>query len=142
MYNCQAVAQLIKDYANFANTTDYGTNVVGAIGGPTIELLAAGWNAKGYTPTMALTTDTYGYMINNDYYVSGLTSDGLYVPSSYWYWLASPSAYYDDFVMAAGYDYVGTYYYDYALGVRPVVCLKSNIPATVGTGDYDFSVTK
>ena len=54
MYNCKAVAQLIKDYANFANKTTYGTNVVGAIGGPTLELLAAGWNAKGYTPTMTV----------------------------------------------------------------------------------------
>ena len=142
MCNCQALSQLIKDYANFANKTTYGSNVVGAIGGPTLELLAAGWNAKGYTPTMALTTDTYGYKINNAYVVSGLTSDGLYVPSSYKYWLASPSAnsYYN--VLSAGYDLVGPDYYDFVNGVRPVVCLKSNIPATVGTGDYDFSLTK
>ena len=140
-YNCQGVAQLIKDYANFANKTTYGTNVVGAIGGPTIELLAAGWNAKGYTPTMALTTDTYGYMINNGYHVE-VTSDGLYVPSSYYYWLASPSALDKYGVMYAGYDSVlGTGYFSTA-GVRPVVCLKSSIPATVGTGDYDFSLTK
>ena len=139
--NSQAVAQLIKDYANFANKTTYGTNVVGAIGGPTIELLAAGWNAKGYTPTMALTTDTYGYMINNDYYVS-VTSDGLYVPSSYYYWLASPSALDDTDVMLVACDRVLRDYYFRPYGVRPVVCLKSNIPATVGTGDCDFSLTK
>ena len=112
MYNCQAVAQLIKDYANFANTTTYGSNVVGAIGGPTIELLAAGWNAKGYTPTMALTTDTYGYKINNAYAVSGLTSDGLYVTSSYYYWLASPSAGSYGYVMLAGDVRVDIDYYD------------------------------
>ena len=140
-YNSQAVAQLIKDYANFANTTTYGTNVVGAIGGPTLELLAAGWNAKGYTPTMALTTDTYGYKINNDYYVS-VTSDGLYVPSSYSYWLASPSVIGYDYVLHAGGDCVDYRGYDYTYVVRPVVCLKSSIPATAGTGDYDFSLTK
>ena len=28
------------------------------------------------------------------------------------------------------------------IGVRPVVCLKSNIPAKVGTGDYDFELVK
>jgi type II secretory pathway pseudopilin PulG len=78
--NSQAVAQLIKDYANFANRTTYGTNVVGSIGGPTLELLVAGWNAKGYTPTMTLTTDTYGYKINNVITVEA-TCDGLYVPS-------------------------------------------------------------
>ncbi|MBR6689073.1 MAG: hypothetical protein IKL68_03570, partial [Clostridia bacterium] len=141
MYNCQAVAQLIKDYANFANITTYGTNVVGAIGGPTLELLAAGWNAKGYTPTMALTTDTYGYRINNDAYVE-VTGDGLYVSSDYWYWLASPSYDHYDDVMSAGYDLVGDSTCNSIIGVRPVVCLKSSIPATVGTGDYDFSLTK
>ncbi len=140
-YNCKAVAKLIRDYANFANTTDYGTNVVGAIGGPTLELLVAGWNAKGYTPTMALTIDTYGYKINNAIYVS-VTSDGLYVPSSYRYWLVSPSAYDYDYVMLAGYDEVDQNRFINTSGVRPVVCLKSTIPATVGTGDYDFSLTK
>ena len=139
-YNSQAVAQLIKDYANFANKTTYGTNVVGAIGGPTIELLAAGWNAKGYTPTMVLSTDTYGYKINNSNSVS-VTSDGLYVPSDYWYWLASPSAYDNDDLMDAGIDVVACTDYNTG-GARPVVCLKSSIPATVGTGDYDFSLTK
>ena len=139
--NSQAVAQLIKDYANFANKTTYGTNVVGAIGGPTLELLAAGWNAKGYTPTMTLTTDTFGYKINDGYYVK-LTSDGLYVPSNYNYWLASPSAYDCIYVMLAGLDNVYAYGYFDSYGVRPVVCLKSSIPATVGTGDYDFSLTK
>ncbi|MBR6689241.1 MAG: type II secretion system protein [Clostridia bacterium] len=140
-YNSQAVAQLIKDYSNFANTTTYGTNVVGAIGSPTLELLVAGWNSKGYTPTMTLTTDTYGYKINNTCYVS-VTSDGLYVPSSYYYWLASPSADYYDYVVLAGSDSVGLSLYDGPYGVRPVVCLKSSIPATAGTGDYDFSLTK
>ena len=139
--NSQAVAQLIKDYANFANKTTYGTNVVGAIGGPTIELLAAGWNAKGYTPTFTITTDTYGYKINNDYSVN-VTSDGLYVPSNYNYWLASPSAYDNRIVMRAGDDYVRYYAYYTTNCVRPVVCLKSSIPATVGTGNYDFSLTK
>ena len=141
MYNCQAVAQLIKDYANFANTTTYGSNVVGAIGGPTLELLAAGWNAKGYTPTMTLTTGTYGYKINNENYVE-VTSDGLYVQSDYWYLLASPSARANNRVLAAGSVYVHYLVYSLTRGVRPVVCLKSSIPATVGTGDYDFSLTK
>ena len=143
-YNSQAVAQLIKDYAGFANTAIYGSNVVGAIGSPTLELLAAGWNAKYPTSSispMTLTTDTYGYKINGDYYVS-VTSDGLYVPSDYWYWLASPSAYYYGSVMYAGYGTVDYGDCDNPHGVRPVVCLKSSIPATVGTGDYDFSLTK
>ncbi len=141
VYNSQAVAQLIKDYAGFTNFATYGSNVVGAIGGPTLELLAAGWNAKVGTPTITLTTDTNGYKINNDNLVD-VTSDGLYVPSDYWCRLASPSAADSFYVMLAGYDLVGVGSYNVAYGVRPVVCLKSSIPATVGTGDYDFSLTK
>ncbi|MBR6614048.1 MAG: type II secretion system protein [Clostridia bacterium] len=141
-YNSQSVAQLIKNYANFANTTTYGTNVVGAIGGPTIELLAAGWNATGKTPTFTITTSKYGYQINGANNVSDLTSDGLYVPSDYYYWLASPSAYDNIYVLYAGYDFVGENNCSNRYDVRPVVCLKSSIPATVGTGDYDFSLVK
>jgi hypothetical protein len=44
--------------------------------------------------------------------------------------------------MFASYGLVNRGGYGNADGVRPVVCLKSNIPATVGTGDYDFSFTK
>ena len=87
----QAVAQLIKDYANFANTEAYGTNVVGAIGGPTIELLVAGWNAKEYTPTLSLTANSYGYQINKVNFLD-LTNDGLYVSDDCYYWLASPAS--------------------------------------------------
>ena len=141
-YNSQAVAQLIKDHADFANTTTYGTNVVGAIGGPTLELLAAGWNAKGYTPTMSLTTDIYGYKINGEDWLVELKSDELYITSNYYYWLASPSADANDFVMLAGYNNVDIDGYTGGYALRPVVCLKSSIPATAGTGDYDFSLTK
>ena len=138
-YNSQAVVQLIKDYANFANTTDYGTNVVGSIGGPTIELLVAGWNAKEYTPVMTPTIDIYGYKINN---AIGLTSDGLYLPSGYYYWLASPSASSNQYVEIAGNGSLGFSGYGGSIGVRPVVCLKSSILAIEGIGDYDFSLIK
>ncbi|MBR6689323.1 MAG: hypothetical protein IKL68_04840, partial [Clostridia bacterium] len=143
-YNSQAVAQLIKDYANFANKTTYGTNVVGAIGGPTIELLAAGWDAKEYTPTLLpLTISEYGYEMDG-YPDALVTSDGLYVPSGYYYWLASPSAYSEfyGYVMLAGSGRVDNMEHSSAYGVRPVICLKASIPATVGTGDYDFNLVK
>ncbi len=140
-WGSQAVAQLIKYSANFANKTTYGTNVVGAIGGPTIELLAAGWKAKGYTPTLTITTDAYGYCINETNYVS-VTSDGLYVSSDN-YWLTTPVNS-DSLIVVTHNRLIGTYIFGSGAyyGVRPVVCLKSSIPATVGTGDYDFSLTK
>ena len=140
--NCKGVAQLIKNYANFANTTDYGSNIVGAIGGATIELLTAGWNAKGYTPTMTLTTATYGYNINGNYSLSGLTSDEFYILSSTYTWLASPGNGRSDTVIRVGYSVLDADINGCDYDIRPVVCLKASIPATVGNGEYDFSLVK
>ena len=132
------VAQLIKDYACFANTDVYGTNVVGAIGGATVELFTAGWNAKGRTPIMTLTTNTYGYEINNTTTVD-LTVDGIYVVSSSSIWLASPSNSMSNSLMVVNSRNVGSS--NMQCDVRPVVCLKASIPATTGT-TTDFSLVK
>ncbi|MBR6689422.1 MAG: hypothetical protein IKL68_05350 [Clostridia bacterium] len=139
--NSQAVVQLIKDYANFANTTTYGSNVEGAIGGPTIELLVAGWNAKGYTPQMTLSIGKYGYKINEATKLE-LTKDELYLAYNYIYWLTSPSADYSFYVLRASGDDIDFGSYSYGAYVRPVVCLKSSIPATIGNGEYQFSLIK
>ncbi|MBR6689126.1 MAG: hypothetical protein IKL68_03840 [Clostridia bacterium] len=144
-YNCQGVAQLITDYTDFANTTDYGNNVIGAIGGPTIELLVAAWNSKKYSPTLYLTLTENGYMVNDDTGTSlEVTSDGFYVTTDNMYWLASPSA---DSIGPVGITIVGygrildTYFSDGPCCVTPVVCLKASTPAKVGTGSYDFELT-
>ena len=142
-YNSQAVAHLVKDYANFANTTaSYKDYVVGAIGGPTVELFVAGWNAKGYEPAMTITTGDYGYYINGECYVE-VTSDELYVKSGSYHWLASPAANDSNdgprYVMGAGCDNVSYYPLDFYYGVRPVVCLSSDIPAMTGM-DTDFTI--
>ncbi|MBR6689385.1 MAG: hypothetical protein IKL68_05150 [Clostridia bacterium] len=137
------VAELIKNYTAYANTTTYGNNVIGSIGAPTIELFVEGWNAKGYEPTLTLTTATNGYNVNGTYNVS-TSNDGLYSLADYIYWLASPSYYGGGSgVFTAGYG-IGTIdlsYNDPWLP-RPVVCLKASIPATVGTGTYDFNLVK
>ncbi len=140
-YNCKAVAQLIKDYANFANMTAYNGNVIGAIGSPTLELLAAGWNAKKYTPTMELSLDTFGYKINDAIYLKDLTSDGLYV-GEYNCWVASPSSKGNGYAFLSIPGYVSYGDCSGTQSVRPVVCLKASIPATIGTGDYDFNLKK
>ncbi|MBR6689074.1 MAG: hypothetical protein IKL68_03575, partial [Clostridia bacterium] len=156
-YACQAVAQLIKDYANFANKTTYGTNVVGAIGGPTIELFAAGWNEKGYLPALTITIDDYGYLVNNDSNgLQGMYIDDFYIKNEYSYVLASTDAYSaglasdqrervlavsnTDYELGGGGMLWGVGYTG-KLGIRPVVCLKASIPATVGT-TTDFSLVK
>ena len=140
-YNSQAVAQLIKDYSNFANTATYGSDVVGAIGGPTMELLVAGWNAKGYAPSLECSIDNNGYKINNAYNLN-LTSDGFYIPTNYWYWLAAPSDFIVDGVMGAGNGKVSNRTYDNSYSVRPVVCLKANIKAIVGDENSKFCLIK
>ena len=144
--NIGATVQMIKDYSSFANKALYGENVVGAIGGPTLELFVAGWNSKGYTPTFTLSTEERGYKINeqNENYPISVTSDGLYVLADNGYWLSSPG-YYD--IVADDFYYVGLgkiYAPDCTTSnkIRPVVCLKASIPATTGTGDYDFSLVK
>ena len=61
------------------------------------------------------------------------------------YWLAAPSArayYYPNALYVATISYLDSYdYWEWISGVRPVVCLKSSIPATVGT-ITDFSIIK
>ena len=139
----QAVAQLIKDYANFANTADYGANVIGAIGGATAELLVEAWNAKGYSPTLSLTTGVNGYKVNGVHYLS-VETDGLYVTSGYMCWLAAPCDSSTGMVMDTGngtINYAGCVTYPANYAVRPVVCLKATTPATTGT-TTDFSLVK
>ena len=139
-YGCQAVAQLIKDYANFANTAVYGSNVVGAIGGPTIELLVAGWNAKGFEPQMKLSLNEYGYLINGKD-APDIAGDGLYIIDGGYAWLASPSAETYRYAIFAG---EGTFNNDNtgsASRVYPVVCLRTSTPVTLGT-TTDFSLVK
>ena len=120
-----------------------------AVGGPTLEMWVASYNAKGYTP-LYTNVDNTGYYIGNsegttDYYYS-VTDDSnngygdtLYFPhqeavSNCWgYWLASPSASNADGVVyvycdgSVGISRFNNYRY---VGVRPLVSLYSNVTAT------------
>ena len=67
--------------------------------------------------------------------------DGLYIPTTGTYSIATPclSAMQDSKVLYSKYDG----YVQIGIGnYRPVVCLKSSIPAKVGAGDYDFELVK
>ena len=158
------LARLIRKYSNFANRTAYGSNVIGAIGGPTLELIAAGYNATigeaKITPIVDLTysgSHVYGclgYMINTlgRTGISGLTNDGLYFSATNPYVVVSPNANEDatgpHYLFASENQMLGSCHFHSRADfmgekyIRPVVCLKSSIPATVGTGDYDFSLVK
>ena len=136
---------LVKDYTEFANTAKYGSYVVGSIGSPTLELLACGWNAKGYTPTIELTYDSrYGWYGIGEGFDQVSVRDDVYIVSDYI--LVAPEGSYSDgmyneIYWAAGSGYGGIYGdgVGYPLGIRPTVCLKASIPATVGT-TTDFSL--
>ncbi len=153
--NSDAVAYLITKYANFANKTEkYSSYVEGAIGAPTIELLAAGWNAWNEAKKLVEPSHTYtaltlssdatwtGYMVNGEQQMAYIETDGFYMNSKCYYWLASPSAYYNGNVLYSGGTYVGSNGIMGGYSIRPVVCLKASIPAKVGTGDYDFELVK
>ena len=144
-------------WTGFKNTTaSYESYVEGAIGTPTAEMFVASWNAKRLTETntskveMTLSENgTTGYYINGSTALSIGTSDPLYIwstASNSATWLASPSGGSTGTLLNAfnsGHVYDDDYYSSItSYGVRPVVCLKSNIPATVGKGDYDFTLVK
>ncbi len=165
-----ATAEVVTKYMTFANTTDYinkdgKSYVIGAIGTPTIELLAAGYNAKypqktRITPVLENADGSkseYGYYINEPgKTVLHLEIDDLYIVNDYF--LASPTIEMGDY----GYNgetalYVGALqnedngngisYGDLQRDInegydvlRPVVCIKSDIPA-VATAD-GFSLVK
>ena len=44
--------------------------------------------------------------------------------------------------MNVGGNVLGAAKYERPNCVRPVVCLKSTIPASAGTGEYDFTLVK
>ena len=171
--NSKAVAGLVANYSAYANSSVYGNNVVGAIGSPTFELLAAGYNeytgSKALIPIVDLeyvgpeiadgihnTNGAYGYFTNNldRHGVSLPENDGIYGISST-YLLSSPSArdysYGPNCIPIVGVDMYSDHNdvrdggsYNNCQGsysIRPVVCLKSSIPATVGT-TTDFSLVK
>ena len=129
-----------------------------AIGGPTIEMWIASYNAKGYTPLYCNNTNTTGYYVGNTnkptkyYYSVKLDSntgynDTLYYPyktstmkdnTECWgYWLSSPSAIAPGIVTNVYYNgRIGSddYFY-YQMSIRPLVCLNSEVKAIQGEND-------
>ena len=127
-----------------------------AIGGPTLEMWVKSWNAKHGTESddtnklqLYYASNATGYFVgtsanpdtSSSYYAdqSGTTgyTDPLYYPhksavdNCYGYWLASPSAGSTNFVLRVFCDgQVSGYVFNYTRGgVRPVVCLPSDITA-------------
>ena len=136
--------------------------MLGAIGTPTAELFVLSWNAKRavtnnttiYNKQITLTarSATTGYYVKdasvstNTYLQALTTGDKLYVWNNSELsttWLASPGAVTANYILIIG--STGNLSYDtYSAsnrGVRPVVCLKSDTPAVLGT-TTDYSLIK
>ena len=139
-------SKCVSGLLNTNNWTDFvDTNYADyAIGGPTLNMYIASWNAKGYT-TLYTNTNTNGYYVGTsansettyvDMSNTAGYGDTLYYPhqsaysNCYTYCLAAPSVFHTDSIMCvscngsvSGY---GSYYNDY-FGVRPLVSLKSGV---------------
>ena len=140
-----------------------------AIGGPTIEMWVKSWNQKHGTDSedtnklqLYYASNATGYFvgtsknpdINLSYsaYQSGTTgyNDLLYYPNTTevngcnGYWLASPTAVYTGSVKAAYfYGYIGfSLVSRYNYGIRPVVCLPSDITAKWNEADEVWNIIK
>ena len=125
-----------------------------AIGGPTVQLWMDSWNARypgqevycdsananGYYVRTSSGSATNNIKLNKNqskggelYFANNYSelTDGN--KNVYYYWLASPSAYDgshdNNYMLNVYYDGRVSYngYYDICSGVRPVVCLQSNI---------------
>ena len=136
------VASLINDYQVYANTTDYidvagNSYVVGAIGGPTLELVAARINSI-IPGDVIIKPSTYGYLLDAGDYIFSSSDFGL--PNLYsWYLMASPCA---SRTMYQGnsetqlievrngdfYNICIAHFYT-RRGILPVVAIKASIPA-------------
>ncbi len=141
-------SKCVSGLLNTNNWTDFvDTNYADyAIGGPTLNMYIASWNAKGYT-TLYTKTDANGYYVDTSpnikysYHVKMSSDTAGYGDTLYYphqspcskcngYCLAAPSAlstsgymgvYYNGDVNECG-DYLGNLF-----GVRPLVSLKSGV---------------
>ena len=155
---CVSVLLNTNNWTAFAtpSNTAISRYVEGAIGSPTGEMFVASWNAKNTNIPLLMTNkdsseteSTIGYYYNLNGTIklnhSRLTTTGneLYFPkyngNATYYFLACPSASTNSIcrvLSSGGVSYVGINIK--TSGIRPVVCLQSDIPATVTANGIDI----
>ena len=162
-YSTNESGRCVSTLLNINNWTGFvdSTYAEYAIGSPTIEMWIESYNSKGYTPLYCNNINSFGYCIGNtnkptsaNYDLSKDVNTGygdtLYFPhqetvSNCWgYWLASPNSHIDEVVMGVSFSgSVGSVsYYVRTCGVRPLVCLNSEVTATQDedTGVWKLSI--
>ena len=125
--NSRAVADLVNNYGGYAKATKTGIQsyVVGAIGGPTIELVEARTNYM-QPDYITIGTNSNGYTVDENTQYVIYTA----LPQTGWMWVSSPSGAHNTYVLNMCYDQVtGRNAVTYPYLLHPVVCLKSSIPA-------------
>jgi len=155
--NSQCVSTLLNDN-NWSSYKDSGNKAEKVIGSPTLEMWIDSWNARYPKSSDQIyrkaSTDTSypGYYVGTSEIPStdkfdNSGKDGysnkMYYPhtanynGTYGYWLASPSAYGDYYVLRVGCSGNVGYFrcIDSNMGVRPVVSLNSGI--TVNAEDAE-----
>ena len=110
---------------------EYIQDVIGSI---TMEMLLASYNAK--------TDSSLSYTVNSvGYSDPGSISGVPYVSGYYWYWLACPTSESTGYTRRVTPD--GDIYGDSSPNalceLRPVVCLKANIPASLLDGEITLA---
>lgn len=138
--NIKAVAYIMDTniWSTFA-----GVDAEYAMGGPTIELFCESYkqtHPSKYVDYSVTNSNGYGVKLNTSSSYSTSVSDlpqndfnQIYIKSdtskARGMWLASPSSYSSSRLMdAAYYGNVGYYnYYDTGCGIRPLVCLRSDV---------------
>ena len=134
--------------------TNYKTNKADwAIGAPTLELFVAAYNKKFTDKAVTIETPTgYGYkyygalynensLPTSDSVTRGTEKSNLF-NHGYHYWLACPSSSYDNGVRLVRFSnaYVNDYNYSLCYGVRPVVCLSSEVTLTPSSDRNTFTI--
>ena len=145
---CASVLLNTSNWSIFATSinTNIAEYVEAAIGSPTAEMWTSSWTAKGNT-SLSLVLGTYGYtynyngIVDANHYGLETTNNELYFPnypsaSVTRYWFASPFNDQNSICMVTsegGVDHSGVYISVYD-SIRPVVCIHSDIPASVSEG--------
>ncbi len=152
LYNTNQNVKAVAALLDTAAWESFATGISGAeaIGGPTLEMYVASWNAKGYTTIYCNNSTNVGYYVGTDNrptnYLLNISSDidgyadTLYYPHTSafgncsGYWLATPSAESNTYLMGLDFTgsiqrsvYDGNYY-----GVRPIVSLPPETKVTRG----------
>ena len=112
-----------------------------AIGGATLELLVASYEKYDGNKIIIEDLNEYGYRRTISEGLTNNKGNGIY-NHNYSYWLACPCNGKEDTVRFVHYENesVDNYYGNTESGIRPVVCLRSNIKLKLNDDKISYSI--